>query len=351
MVIDANAFFSEIKILNNQGIITKNRIRIADNAHLLLPHHGLVDAKAEGSNQKLMIGTTKKGIGACYSDKINRLGIRLGDLFDNKFYENRLPALVDQKNTLLKNIYDLDPIDLQAMVKHLKETANKFEPFLINVSYYLNLEILAGRNLLLEGAQGTMLDIDHGTYPYVTSSNPTTGGALVGSGIRYQNLDQVIGVAKAYTTRVGEGPFPTETIDKVGEKLREIGGEYGATTGRPRRCGWFDVEILRHAARINGLSSMVLTKLDVFDNFESIKICIGYEWHGNRIDYFPSYAQDQIKPIYETIPGWMEPTSHCRKWRDLPKKARKYVQIIEKFCGTPIKWVSVGPSREETIQL
>ncbi len=351
MVIDADAFFSEIETLNNQGIVTKDRIRVADNAHLLLPYHSLVDAKSEGSNQKLMIGTTKKGIGSCYSDKINRFGIRLGDLLDSKFYENRLPALIEQKNILLKNIYNLDPIDLQKMIQYLKGTAEKFEPFLVNVSYYLNLEILAGCNLLLEGAQGTMLDVDHGTYPYVTSSNPTTGGALIGSGIQHQYLSQVIGITKAYATRVGEGPFPTEAIDKDGEKIREVGKEYGATTGRPRRCGWFDVEIIRHSARINGLSSMVLTKLDVFDNFDSIKVCIGYEWQGNRIDHFPSYAQDQIKPIYETIPGWRESIRHCRKWRDLPKKAQKYVKTIEKFCGTPIKWVSVGPSREETIQL
>ena len=351
MVIDPDAFLSEIEILKKRGILIDSRIRIADNAHLLLPYHKLIDAKIETLNEKLVIGTTKKGIGACYSDKINRWGIRLGDLLDENFYDNRLIALLERKNYILKNMYDLEPIDLKKIKAYLREIAKKLEPFLFNVAYYLDLEISGGRNILLEGAQGTMLDIDHGTYPYVTSSNPTVGGALIGSGIQYQKLDQVIGITKAYTTRVGEGPFPTEEHGKIADKIREIGKEYGSTTGRPRRCGWFDVELIKHSRRVNGLSCMALTKVDVFDNFDSIKVCIGYEWKGKRIDYFPSFSQDQIKPVYEEVPGWMESIKHCRKLGDLPKNTRKYIQMLEKFCSTPIKWISVGPSREETIQL
>ena len=351
MVIDPEAFFTELNLLEKQGINTDGRIRIADNAHLLLPHHHLIDSKKEEGDSELFIGTTKRGIGVCYGDKINRWGIRLGDLLDEGFYKNRLPALLANTNKLLTRLYNEEPIPAKKMEDSLRETGKKIEPFLVNLPYYLDLEISADRSILLEGAQGTMLDVDHGTYPYVTSSNPTTGGALVGSGIRHKHLDEIIGIAKAYTTRVGEGPFPTEESGETAEKIRKLGQEYGATTGRSRRCGWFDVILLKHAVRINGLSGMVLTKLDIFDHFDSIKICIGYEWKGNRIDYFPSYAQDQIKPIYEVLPGWKESITHCRSFSELPKNARKYMQTIEKFCGIPIKWVSVGPSREETISL
>ena len=351
MVIDTEKLFSEIETLHEQGIDTENRIRIADNAHLLLPFHREIDSKRENDSQRLNIGTTQRGIGVCYSDKVERWGIRLGDLFDEDFYKDRLNVLIHQKNKLLEKIYEIEPIKLNEIEELLQDTAKKLEKYLVNVPYYLNLEMSAGRNILLEGAQGTMLDLDYGTYPYVTSSNPTTGGALIGSGISYRHLDQVIGVSKAYTTRVGEGPFPTEETGELGERLREVGQEFGATTGRPRRCGWFDTEVIKHAVQINGITSLFLTKLDVFDEFSTIKIGIGYECNKNRLSYFPSFQQHKIKPVYEEFPGWKESIRHCRNAKQLPKNAHKYIHTLEKFCGAPIRHVSVGPSREETISL
>lgn len=351
MVIDPEALFEELTTLNDKGIEIKGRVRIADNAHLLLPYHREVDILREEKALGNRIGTTKRGIGVCYSDKVNRWGIRIGDLYSSSFFDNRLAKLVEMKNSVLTKLYETQPVDFEKLREYLLNLREKLREFVINVPYYLNLELASGKKVLLEGAQGTMLDVDFGTYPYVTSSNPTTGGALIGTGISYHYLKEVIGITKAYTTRVGEGPFPTEETGELGQKLREIGNEYGATTGRPRRCGWFDCEVIRHAARVNGLTSLALTKLDVLDHFPVIRMGIGYELNGKRIAHFPSYDADKVKVIYEDFPGWQEPTSHCRSYQELPKNAKKYIEAIEKFTGVPISFLSVGPERESTIKL
>ena len=351
MVIDPEALSKELEELEKRGIDASSRIRIADNAHLLLPYHKLLDEKREAQLGEHKIGTTKRGIGICYGDKVNRSGIRIGDIMCDEFYENRLKHLIEQKNEIIEKIYGEKPVVYQEVVDYLKNLREKFRSKLINAPYYLNMELASKKKILLEGAQGTMLDLDFGTYPYVTSSNPTTGGALSGSGISFQYIDEVIGITKVYATRVGEGPFPTEVFGEEGEKLRELGGEYGSTTGRPRRCGWFDVEVVKHAARINGLTSLALTKLDVLDTYKTIKVAIGYELDGKRLSYFPSHSCTGIKVIYEEFAGWQEPTSECKKLKDLPKNARKYIQAIEKFCGVPVKWLSVGRDRKNTIHL
>lgn len=352
MVIEPDALFSELKKLKEQGIDAKDRIRIADNAHILLPYHKIIDMKREdNSKDEHKIGTTRRGIGVCYGDKVNRWGIRMGDLFSESFFEKRLPFLLSQKSNILSKLYESEKIIQEDIVRNLYELREKFNGLLINSPCYLNMELASGKNILLEGAQGTMLDLDFGTYPFVTSSNPTTGGALSGTGIGFQYLSQVIGIAKAYTTRVGEGPFPTECLDEQGDKLREMGKEFGSTTGRPRRCGWFDIEVLRHAARINGLTSIALTKLDVLSGFETIKVGVGYEQNGKRLSYFPSYDVENVSVIYEELPGWKEDITHCRSLNELPKNARKYILTLEKHCGVRIEWVSVGPQREQTIRV
>jgi len=350
MVIDPSKLFEELDALEAQGIDAKSRIRIADNAHLLLPYHKIIDAKREelATNK---IGTTKRGIGVCYADKVNRWGIRLGELQSQSFFKDRLPLILKSKNEILHKVYDQEPIDIKQTTNDLHELGAKLKPHMVNTPYYLNAELNSGKNVLLEGAQGTMLDLDYGTYPYVTSSNPTTGGSLAGSGISFQHLEEVIGITKAYTTRVGEGPFPTEDLGEDGKKLAEKGHEFGSTTGRPRRCGWFDVEVIRHAARLNGLTSLALTKLDVLDEFDTIKVGVGYELNGQRLDYFPSYDVEDIKIIYEEFPGWNEPIHECRKIKELPKNARKFIDSLEKFCRIPIDWISVGPGRKDTIKV
>jgi adenylosuccinate synthase len=351
MVIDPDAMFEEIAELEAKGIEPAGRLRIADNAHLLMPYHKEIDVRSEEASGAHKIGTTKRGIGACYSDKVNRQGIRIGMLYNDEFFVSILPRLIEQKNRLLTRMYDAPPVDLAVMKDKLLNLRERLRDMVVNAPYYLNMELASGKRVLLEGAQGTMLDLDFGTYPYVTSSNPTTGGALTGSGVSFQYLKSVIGIAKAYSTRVGEGPYPTECFGEEGEILRKAGNEFGSVTGRPRRCGWFDAEVVRHAARINGLTSLALTKIDVLDSFKTIKVATGYELDGKRIDYFPSCNVANVKVIYEEFPGWNEPTSHVTKLKNLPKNARRYIEAIAKFCGVPIAWVSVGPGRENTIAI
>ena len=351
MVIDPDAMFEEIRELEAKGVNPMGRLRIADNAHLLMPYHKEIDVRSEEASGAHKIGTTKRGIGACYSDKVNRQGIRIGMLYTDDFFENTLPRIVEQKNKLLTRMYDAPPTDLKQMKEKLLELREKMRDMIVNAPYYLNMELASGKRVLLEGAQGTMLDLDFGTYPYVTSSNPTTGGSLSGSGISFRYLKSVIGICKAYSTRVGEGPYPTEIFGEEGDNLRKAGNEFGSVTGRPRRCGWFDVEVVRHAARINGLSALALTKIDVLDNLKTIKVATGYELGGKRIDYFPSCAVGDVKVIYEEFPGWNEPTNHITKLKNLPKNARKYIDALAKYCGVPIAWISVGPGRQNTIAI
>jgi len=349
MVIDPQAFFTELETLKSRGIEFESRLRVADNAHILLPYHSLMDQHSEEKEGGLKIGTTKRGIGFCYADKVSRWGIRIADLYSDNFYKDRLPKLIEHNRIKMEKLYELNPSPLAQITTELKEVAEKLRPYIVNVSYYLNMELGSGKKVLLEGAQGTMLDLDHGTYPFVTSSNPTTGGAIIGSGISFQHIKDVIGITKAYATRVGEGPFPTELFDEEAEKMREIGAEYGATTGRPRRVGWFDVEVIRHAVRVNGLNSIALTKLDILDSYSTIRVGVGYELKGKRINYFPSSEYEDIRVLYEEYPGWNEPIHECTEFEDLPKNARKLIESLEKFCGVPIKWISVGPGREHTI--
>ena len=351
MVISPESFLEELKTLSKKGVDYKNRIFIADNAHLLLPYHSKIDVLMEDNQKTLTVGTTKKGIGVCYADKINRVGIRIANLLDPDFYKNKLPLLIQQKNEVLKKLYNEAPIDLEKLQEMLQRFTKEIKPFLINLPVYIEDALEKNKNILLEGAQGNMLDLDYGTYPYVTSSNPTVGGALTGSSISHKYLADIIGITKAYTTRVGEGPFPTEVFGEELEKIRKLGNEYGTTTGRPRRCGWFDVPIIKHAKRINGLTYLVLTKLDILDTLEEIKICTHYEFYGQKIDYFPSYSHKEIKPVYESLPGWLEKTSHLTKYSKLPQKAKDFIKFIEHQSGLKVKILSIGPERSNTIEI
>jgi adenylosuccinate synthase len=301
----------------------------------------------ETSSEK--IGTTKRGIGPCYSDKCLRIGIRVGDIFDNKYLESRLKETLQAKNMQLSKIFSKPEFDLKFIQKSLEDFREQISGMVINTQYYLHKSIEQGKTILLEGAQGTALDIDHGTYPFVTSSNPTIGGALMGTGLNASCIDEVVGITKAYVTRVGEGPFPTEDTGEVGELLRKKGAEFGSTTGRPRRCGWFDIELLKHAKRINGLSNIALTKLDVLTGMPKLKVATGYTIDGKRIDFFPSSRIDKVKPVYEELDGWDEDITRCKSFDDLPKNAKSYVNFLEEHMGLKASIISVGPDRECTI--
>jgi adenylosuccinate synthase len=347
VVLDTDYFIEECDSLDKHGFDVFNKIMISDSCHLILPHHKSIDARRE-SHGSQKIGTTKRGIGICYADKMMRMGLRAGDLLE-KDWKTKVCKLVDDKNTELVEHYKIDAIQPEEFIKSLENFIERFGSKIINTSYYLNHELAKGKRVLLEGAQGTGLDVDFGTYPFVTSSNPTTGGALVGSGISYHYLNEVIGISKAYTTRVGEGPFPTELFGDDAERLRKIGGEFGATTGRPRRCGWMDLELLRHAIRVNGLQSIALTKIDILSDYDTIPICVGYERNGKKLDYFPSQGLDEVKPIYEELRGWKSNIIGTKSYQDLPSDCRTYIQFLEKKLNTKIKWVSTGPDREDTI--
>ena len=355
VVLDPQALMEEIGYLEKR-LDTKvlNRIIISELAHILLPIHREEDKIREQflGNQK--IGTTLKGIGVCYSDKINRFGIRVGDILDEETLDRKLDRFLQYKNPMLKNFYKIDEINKSDLKKYLLDFANTIRSQVKNTSDYLNKNLVKGKTILLEGAQGTGLDIDFGTYPYVTSSNTTTGGALMGSGISYKYLDEVIGITKAYVTRVGEGPFPTELHGEEGEHLRKIGKEYGSTTGRPRRCGWFDLPLLKHAAMINGLTSIALTKIDVLSGYKEIKLGLSYEieMKGEKItlDSFPANLENKnLKVKYKSFEGWSEDISNVRKLSSLPKNCRIYIDYLEGAIGVPIKFISVGPERSDTI--
>lgn len=349
VVIDPDAFISELESLEREGIAASDRILISDGSHIVLPYHRLVDEareKAAGGNR---IGTTKRGIGFCYADKVSRTGLRIGDLYSG--LEERLKYIVELKNQELVNLYGLSPISYDSLLAELKEFAARISPMVVNTVIYLNDALKSGKTVLLEGAQGTALDIDFGTYPYVTSSNTTTGGAIAGSGISFQHLNEVYGIAKAYLTRVGEGPFPTELHGEEGEKLRQQGREYGATTGRPRRCGWFDTELIRHSARVNGLTGIALTKVDILSIYDKIPVAVAYKRDGQTLPGFPTLGLERVEPVYEYLPGWNTDISGARSWDDLPPNCQSYIRKLEELTGVPIRLVSVGPNREQTIQL
>ena len=299
------------------------------------------------------IGTTGRGIGPAYADKINRIGIRVQDLFDPSILRQKLEGALRDKNQVLIKVFNRKGIEIDEVLNEYLRYAEILKPYVCDTSLLLEEALKAGKNVLLEGSQGTLLDVDHGTYPFVTSSNPTAGGASTGSGIGPTKITRVIGILKAYTTRVGSGPFPTELFDEDGEKLRKIGGEVGVTTGRNRRCGWFDAPIARYATRVNGLTDFFLTKLDVLTGWEKIPVCVAYEVEGKRVNEVPASQSDfhHAKPVYEYLPGWSEDISGARKLSNLPKNAQNYVKFLEEASGAPISAIGVGPGRDETISI
>jgi adenylosuccinate synthase len=350
VVIDPAVLLKEISDLNERGINT-SKLKISTNAHLITPYHRTIDKVSERFLGKSKIGTTGRGIGPAYADKINRIGIRVQDLFDQSILKQKIEAALHDKNQILVKVFNRKGITVDEVIDEYLGYAEVLKPYVTDTSLLLDQALKAGKVVLLEGSQGTLLDVDHGTYPFVTSSNPTAGGASTGSGIGPTKITRVIGILKAYTTRVGSGPFPTELFDEDGEALRKIGGEVGVTTGRNRRCGWFDAPIARYAVRVNGLTDFFLTKLDVLTGWEKIPVCVAYEIDGVRVEELPASQSDfhHAKPIYEYLPGWKENISKAKSLADLPKNAQEYVNFLEKVSGAQISAIGVGPGRDETI--
>lgn len=354
VVIDPYALFEEVEMLEKAGIQVKGRLFVSDQAHLIFPYHRLMDQlREDGLKQGEAIGTTKKGIGPCYADKMNRVGIRVCDLRSMDYLKQRLQDVLRERNEFLTKIYGLKPISFKTMFDHIQKIRPRLMEFSMDTPKYLYEASKAKKNILFEGAQGTLLDVDHGTYPFVTSSNATVGGAITGSGISPTFIDRVIGVVKAYTTRVGEGPFPTQFEPKLMKLIQTKGEEFGSTTGRPRRCGWFDVVIARHAVRINGLDELAVMKLDILSGLSEIKIATAYKIDGKLTQDYPHAIHEfsRAKPVYETMKGWQEDVTTARSWNDLPVNARRYLKRLETLTGTPIKIISVGSQRHQTIFL
>jgi adenylosuccinate synthase len=352
MVIEPVALMEEINNLKNSGLDT-SYLHISDRAHIITPYHKLLDELNEKRLDKNKIGTTKKGIGPAYADKINRCGIRVCDLLDKEVLLDKLSFNIEYINLLLTKIYGSEPIDVKDIFLNLSRYAEYIKPYVCDVSSEVNGLIKEGKKVLFEGAQGAMLDIDFGTYPYVTSSHPTSGGVAIGAGISPKLIDNILGITKAYTTRVGEGPFPTELNDETGEFLRKNGHEYGTTTGRPRRCGWFDAAVVKYSAQINGLTHIALTKLDTLTGIEKLKICTHYELAGKKADRFPASLNDLSKctPCYEELAGWDDDISLSSSFSALPRNARAYVKRIEELISVKISVISVNPDRTKTIIL
>ena len=352
VVLDPIVFIQELDTLIAQGVdVSPVRLKISSKAHLIMPYHKVLDQAREKKLEGNKIGTTGRGIGPCYEDKVARVGVRASDLADPELLRSKIEAALLEKNVLLSALYGIEPLSADAVFDEVMAVAPRFVPYLTDVSSELEEAWAAGKSVLFEGAQGIHLDIDHGTYPFVTSSNTVSGNAAAGSGIGPNRLDRIIGILKAYTIRVGEGPFPTELHDATGDLLRTSGGEFGVTTGRPRRCGWQDIVVLRESVRLNGLTDIALTKLDVLSGFEEIKLCVAYEYKGKHIKYPPQEggALEHVTPVYESMPGWKEDLSACRTWEELPAAARAYVERLEQLSGVPVSMVSVGPDRNQTI--
>ena len=350
VVIDPVALMSEIAQLEAAGVSISGRLLISHNAHLIMPYHKQLDQIREQQTTQ-RIGTTGRGIGPAYIDKFMRIGIRIVDLLDRDLLARKLKTNINEKNEILTKIYGETKIDVDAIIAEYQEFDKKIDEYVTNTSLFLNQALRDGKRVMAEGAQGALLDVDHGTYPFVTSSNPTSGGACTGLGIPPTAVETVDGVVKAYCTRVGEGPFPTELNDATGERLRTTGHEFGATTGRPRRCGWFDAVALKYSAMINGIDRIAVTKLDVLDSFEEIKVCIGYEHKGKRLKSFPTdlASLSGITPVYESYEGWKTSLADLTSYGDLPRNARKYLEALAHLTGTRLWLVSVGPRRDQTI--
>jgi adenylosuccinate synthase len=353
VVIDPKVLLEEMDKLEADGLST-HRLLISGNAHLIMPYHLDLDGASERRLGKLEIGTTRRGIGPAYMDKASRMGLRVQDLTDPDIFREKLAAALVEKNDILAKVYGLPIYTVDAIAGEYLGYAERIKPHIADTSFEVNRALAADQWVLFEGAQGTLLDLDHGTYPFVTSSSPTAGGACTGAGVGPKRIDRVLGIAKAYITRVGSGPFPTELDDRpggVGELLTRVGGEYGTTTGRQRRCGWYDSVIVRYAARINGLTDLVITKLDVLSELDTIQVCVAYEYEGHRFNELPSHqtAFHHAKPIYEELPGWKTDISGCRTFEELPKAAREYIDFIEELAEVPVSIIAVGPDREQTI--
>ena len=354
MVIDPKAFFEEADRLESQGIhITPERVKVSSRAHLILPYHRALDHTSEERLGNEKVGTTLRGIGPAYEDKAGRRGIRVADALVPEVLLSRIERNLEDANRIIV-AYGGEPLDADTMVMETAFLVERLAPFITDTSHFLNQAAASGKTILLEGAQATLLDVDHGTYPFVTSSSTVVGGALVGTGLAPKRLNGVLGIVRTYTTRVGEGPFPTEMLEsdsELGQLIRERGREYGASTGRPRRCGWFDAFATRYAAEINGFTSVALTKLDVLDALDEIKVCVGYNLNGKKCESLPAVSQDlrRVEPVYETLPGWKSETLGITDLRELPPKAREYINFLSNQIGVEIGLVSTGPERSQTI--
>ena len=352
MVIHPEALVKELDYLLENGFDTQN-LRISDRAHLIMPYHLRLDRAEENKKGNQKIGTTGKGIGPAYMDKAARVGIRVGDLLYPEVFAEKLKRNLKEKNQILEHIYEMDGFTFEEIYEPIMACAERIRPFITDTSVVLNDAIDQGKRVLFEGAQGVMLDIDQGTYPFVTSSNPVAGGVCIGSGVGPTKIHQVIGVAKAYTTRVGDGPFPTELHNEIGEQIREVGREYGTTTGRPRRVGWFDSVVVRHAKRVSGITGLSLNSIDVLTGLETVKICTAYRYKGKMIENYPANLDvlSECEPVYEELPGWKEDITQVRAFHDLPIEAQHYIERITQLSEIPLSLFSVGPGRDQTIQV
>jgi len=352
VVVDPEVLIEEIEGLRGRGVrVTPKNLGLSERAHLIMPYHKALDVAREEAKGRKKLGTTGRGIGPCYEDKAARNGIRVADLLNRKVFLSRVRDILNEKNFLLKNYYGAQPVSSKRLQRDSLAWAEFLSPFVANVAERIDEALHTGRNLLFEGAQGTQLDLDHGTYPFVTSSNPVAGTVCAGAGLAPKRIDTVVGLVKAYTTRVGAGPFITEEKGWIGRRLREIGGEYGSTTGRPRRCGWLDAVVLRESARLNGLDSIALTKLDVLTGLSEIKVCVAYRLNGKKVRILPADTSrlEQCQPVYQTLPGWSEEIGRAREMKDLPQAAQRYVALLEELIQVPADIVSVGAEREATI--
>lgn len=352
MVIDPKALVEELNYLHENGVSTDN-LRISDRAHIIMPYHIKIDKMEEERKGTNKIGTTGKGIGPAYMDKAARVGIRMADLLDETEFRKRLQRNLEEKNRLLEKFYETDGFELDDVFNEYIQYKEAIKQYVVDTSVVLNDAIDFGKRVLFEGAQGVMLDIDQGTYPFVTSSNPVAGGVTIGSGVGPTKINHVVGVAKAYTTRVGDGPFPTELNNEIGDRIREVGKEYGTTTGRPRRVGWFDSVVVRHARRVSGITELSLNSIDVLTGLEKVKICTAYRYNGKVIENYPANLNvlAECEPIYEELPGWNEDITGIRNLNDLPINARHYIERVSQLTGIPIAIFSVGPNREQTNML
>ena len=351
VVVNPEVLAEEVSALENRGIEVRGRLKVDGRAHLILPYHVRLDGYREKALGKAKIGTTNRGIGPAYEDKIARVGIRVQDIFDEGILRAKLRAALREKNSLITNVYGEDPYDPDEIADYLLSFCDLLEPMVADTGALLRNAIGRDEPVLLEGAQATLLDNDFGTYPFVTSSNPSAGGACVGAGVPPTCLGEVIGVTKAYTSRVGDGPFPTELFDETGETLRRVGNEYGSTTGRPRRCGWLDLVAIKYTASVNGITTLALTMLDVLSAVEEVKVCVGYEIDGERVDDYPMSQTDlhHAQPVYKSLPGWSEDVTGCRRREDLPEAAKGFVSFIESELGVSLCMISVGPERDQAI--